>query len=30
MVKQIAVIALTAFFANVIMAKLNKMMNKGA
>lgn len=28
--KQIAVIALTAFIANVVMAKLNKMMNKGA
>lgn len=28
--KQIAIIALTAFFANVIMAKLNKFMSKGA
>lgn len=28
--KQIAVIALTAFIANVVMAKLNKMMLKGA
>lgn len=27
--KQVLIIALTAFFANVVIAKLNKFMNKG-